>query len=165
MPDHTIPFAGSALRQRIHVHLNEGARLILTDAFAVGRVARGETWQFALLESAIDIRDAWGWVLHDRLLLRGSRRWTGLGLTEHHSYFATIVVIGDADFGGFARAVAAVPGPGGDVAMGAGALARRGVVARVLAASAPALLDALDRVWALARRALLGLSPPALRKA
>jgi hypothetical protein len=34
----------------------------------------------------------------------------------------------------------------------------------VLAGQAPALLDALDRVWGLARRTLLGLAPLTLRK-
>lgn len=163
VPDHTIPFAGSALRQRIHVYLDARARLILTDAFAVGRVARGETWQFALLDSAISVCDGRGWLLHDRFVLRGSRPGTGLGWTENHPYFATVVVIGDVDGADFAGAVVAAPG--GDVAIGAGALARGGVVVRVLAAGAPALLDALDRVWTLARRALLGFPPPALRKA
>ena len=164
VPDHTIPFAGSALRQRIRVHLGEGARLILMDAFAAGRVARGEAWQFAVLDSAITITDARGRVLHDRFVLSGDRPWTGLGLAENHSYFATVVVIGVADFAEFSRAVTEAAGPRTDVAMGAGALARAGVVVRALAASAPALVDVLDRVWALARRALLGLPPPALRK-
>lgn len=165
VPDHTIPFAGSALGQRIDVRLGEGARLILTDAFAAGRVARAETWRFARLESAITIRDERGPLLHDRFVLGGNRSWAGLGLAECHPYFATVVVIGRGDFSALARAVKAGPASRADVALGVGELARGGVVVRVLAAHAPALLDALDRVWGLARRAVLGLAPLALRKA
>jgi urease accessory protein len=164
VPDHTIPFAGSALRQHIDVRLGEGARLILTDAFAAGRVARGETWRFALLESAITVRDERGFLFHDRCALSGGRCWAGLGLAEHHPYFATVVVIGPADVSALARAVAADLASRADVAAGVGKLARGGVVVRVLAVQAPALLDALDRVWGLARRALLGLAPLTLRK-
>jgi urease accessory protein len=164
VPDHTIPFADSALRQRIDVRLGVGARLILADAFAAGRVARDETWRFAMLESAITIRDERGFLFHDRFVLGGDRGWAGLGRAEHHPYFATVVVIGPADFSALARAVMGGPASGPGAAVGVGTLARGGGVVRVLAASAPALLDALDRVWGLARRAVLGLAPLALRK-
>src|SRR5207245_730206 len=52
VPDHTIPFAGSALRQTIDVELDETAGLVLVDAFSAGRIALGEAWQFSVLDSA-----------------------------------------------------------------------------------------------------------------
>jgi hypothetical protein len=70
VPDHTIPFAGAALRQRIEADVGEGASMLLIDAFAAGRVARGERWRFALLDCALSVRDARGWLVHDRLVLR-----------------------------------------------------------------------------------------------
>jgi len=73
VPDHTIPFARSAFRQRVEAEAPEGAALVLIDAFAAGRVARGEAWRFALLDSALSVRDARGWLLHDRLRLRTAR--------------------------------------------------------------------------------------------
>src|SRR5205814_416747 len=63
VPDHTIPFAGSAFQQRVEAEVPEGAALVLIDAFAAGRVARGEAWRFALLDSALSVRDARGWLL------------------------------------------------------------------------------------------------------
>jgi len=165
VPDHTIPFAGSALRQRIEGHLGKGARLILVDAFAVGRVARGETWRFGRLESAITLRDQRGLLFHDRFVLAGDRPWAGLGLTEGHPYFATVLIISEANWESLATAVQAGPICRADAVVGVGALARGGVVARVLAANAPALLGALESLWALARRTLLGLPPLLLRKA
>jgi urease accessory protein len=163
IPDHTIPFAGSALRQRITVDVGDGASLILVDAFAAGRVGRGEAWAFRLLDSAITLRDAKGWLLRDRFVLEadGSLDPRALGASEGRPYFATLVVIAD-DVEAFRRDVATRCLPGANVA--AGSLPRRGVLVRCLAPSAPLLLDALDALWASARRHVLGVPPLALRK-
>lgn len=165
VPDHTIPFAGSALRQRIEVEIADGACLILIDAFAAGRVGRGEAWAFRLLESALDVRDGKGRLLHDRFVLAsdGALDPRGLGAAEGHAYFASLVVVGE-EVDAFRRAVAGRFPAGGETTVAAGALPRRGVLVRCLAPSAPALLDALDALWGLARRELLGLPPLALRK-
>jgi urease accessory protein len=165
VPDHTIPFAGSALRQRITVDAGDGARLILVDAFAAGRVGRGEAWTFHLLESTLAIRDAKGRLLHDRFVLEaaGSLDLGGIGVTAGRPYFASVVVVADA-VDAFRRDVAARFPAGGEVAVGAGTLPRRGVLVRCLAPSAPALLDAVDRLWAAARQHVLALPPLGLRK-
>jgi urease accessory protein len=160
VPDHTIPFAGAALSQSIDVEIGEGGRLILADAFAAGRVARGEAWQFARLESALRIRDGRGWLLLDRFVLSGERRWSELGGTEGATYFATVVLVGEFDVETFAADLSRVTG--GDAAVGA--LARRGALVRCLAADASALGRALEATWNAARRVLLGRAAPALRK-
>jgi len=170
VPDHTIPFAGSALRQAIEVELDETAGLILVDAFAAGRVAAGEAWRFSLLESAISIRDTGGWLLHDRFVLRNRAgaddpALDGLGFAESSPYFASIAVVGAFDRAGFAADVHAWSGDGQAPSLGVAVLPRRGVLVRCLAPSAPVLLAAIDECWRLARRALLGLPPLALRKA
>jgi urease accessory protein len=162
VPDHTIPFAGAALRQRVEADVAEGATLILADAFAAGRVARGEVWRFALLDSALSVRDARGWLLHDRLVLRDGAPGPGLGLAEDRPYVATVAVIADAGLAALVDDVAALGGA--DVEVGAGLLPRRGALVRCLAADAPALTRALDAIWASARRRVLGLPPLALRK-
>jgi urease accessory protein len=162
VPDHTIPFAGAALRQRIEADVADGATLVLLDAFAAGRVARGEAWRFTLLDSALSVRDARGFLLHDRLLLRDGTPGRGLGLAEDRPYVATLAVITDVAIGTFIDEVAALAAD--DVDVGAACLARRGVVVRCLAANAPALARTLDAIWASARRRVLGLSPLALRK-
>ena len=162
VPDHTIPFAGAALCQRIEAEVGDGATLVLLDAFAAGRVARGELWRFALLDSALSIRDARGFLLHDRLVLRDGAPGSGLGVAEDRPYFATLAVITDAAVGAFIDDVSALAS--GDVDVGAACLARRGALVRCLAANAPALARTLDAVWASARRRTLGLPPLALRK-
>jgi urease accessory protein len=165
VPDHTIPFAGSALRQRIDVEIGDGASLILVDAFAAGRVGRGERWMFRLLDSAITVRDGKGWLLRDRFVLgeAGGLDPRGLGATDERPYFATLVLVAD-HVAEFVRDVTARFPPDAPVAAGAGALPRGGVMVRCLAPTAPVLLDALDLLWALARRAALGLPALRLRK-
>jgi urease accessory protein len=162
VPDHTIPFPGSAFRQSIAVDLGPGARLILVDAFAAGRVAREERWRFQILESALHVRDAGGWLLLDRFVL-GAGAWDGLGFTEGAPYFATMVVVGGEGRltrSALAEATAALPESRAAVGM-----TRRGaLVVRCVAPSAPALTEGIDLLWGTARRALLGLAPPALRK-
>ena len=135
VPDHTIPFAGAALRQRLEAEVAEGATLLVVDAFAAGRVARGEAWRFALLDSTLSARDARGWVLHDRFVLRDGRPGPGLGLAEDRRYVASVAVIADTGLAGFADDVAALTGA--DVDVGAALLPRRGALVRALAADAP----------------------------
>ena len=163
VPDHTIPFAGSAFQQRVEAEAPEGAALVLIDAFAAGRVARGEAWRFALLDSALSVRDAGGWLLHDRLVLREGAPGPGLGLAEDRPYVATVVVIADGGIAALTEDVAALDG-GDDVDVGAALLPRRGALVRCLAADAPALVRTVDAVWAAARRRVLGLPALALRK-
>lgn len=168
VPDHTIPFAGSALRQSIDVDLAETAGLILVDAFSAGRIALGEAWRFAALENAVSVRDGRGWLLQDRFVLRGigtrGPAFDGLGFTESHPYFASIAVFGAFDCDRFAADVERLGAGHAAARLGAGVLPRGGVLVRCLAPAAPALVDAVEGCWRLARRALLGLPPLALRK-
>jgi len=160
VPDHTIPFAGSALRQSIDVDLAETAGLILVDAFSAGRIALGEAWRFAALENAVSVRDGRGWLLQDRF----GPAFDGLGFTESHPYFASIAVFGAFDCDRFAADVERLGAGHAAARLGAGVLPRGGVLVRCLAPAAPALVDAVEGCWRLARRALLGLPPLALRK-
>ena len=164
MPDHTIPFPGAALRQAIDVDLADGARLVLVDAFAAGRVARGEAWRFSAVDSALSIADVRGRLFADRWVLRGGEAWEGLGFTEGRPYFATLVVVADSGLEAFtAQADAAFTGRA-DVTVAVGALRRGGLVVRCLAADAPALVHTVQALWDLARGAVLGVPALALRK-
>jgi urease accessory protein len=169
VPDHTIPSAGAVFRQTIDVDIDETATLILIDAFAAGRIARGEAWRFTRLDGALSIHDRQGVFLHDRFVLHGSgagagAEWDGLGLAEAHPYFASMAVVGAFDLERFVADVGRLDTPAGPARVAGGALSRRGVLVRCLATSAPALGETLEACWALARRALLGLRPLTLRK-
>jgi urease accessory protein len=182
VPDHTIPFAGAAFRQVLRAEVGEGGALVVVDAFAAGRVARGEAWRFALLDSMLSVVDRAGLILHDRFILRNAAvnhraqathgspghsavatiNLPDLGITEQRPYFATVVVVADTGVDAFAQRLDAGRASGAEI--GVGLLARRGAVVRCLAADAPALAHAVETVWRTARREVLGVPPLALRK-
>lgn len=62
-PEHLIPHAGAALHQSLRVEIEAGGRVLLWDAMASGRVARGERWCFREIVSDIEVfvcgRPAW----------------------------------------------------------------------------------------------------------
>jgi urease accessory protein len=62
LSEHVIPHPGSVLRQLLRVEMAPGSCLILNEAFAAGRVARNELWQFQELSSSTEI------LLGDRLV-------------------------------------------------------------------------------------------------
>lgn len=165
VPDHLIPSPGAALRQSIQIELGEGSIAILFDAFAVGRVARGERWGFAELESALIVTDSLGLRLRDRFrLVPTHRTWAGLGGMEGMDYLATLALLFDGDSGKLASELDAGLAGAPEVRGGVSRLARGGLLLRFLAASAPALQATCGRLWAVARRALLDRDPPDLRK-
>ncbi|MBI1845432.1 MAG: urease accessory protein UreD, partial [Candidatus Rokubacteria bacterium] len=163
IPDHTIPFAGAAVRQSLEVELAAGARAVVVDAWAAGRVARGEAWRFALVDSALAVRDAAGPLVLDRFVLQAGGG-AGLGLAEGFSYFFTMVVAGGGDLAGFAEEARDVVAGREGLAAGVGQAARRARVTRGLARSAPVMLEAIDALWGCARRRVLGVPALALRK-
>src|SRR5579872_5674348 len=55
-PDHVIPHAGSSLLQSLRIEMARGARAIILDSMASGRVAHGERWSFTEMDSRMEIR-------------------------------------------------------------------------------------------------------------
>lgn len=164
VPDHTIPSPGAILDQDLAFEVAEGATLLAVDAWAAGRVARGEAWTFTRLSSALRVDDAGGPLLHDRFVLAGGRDWSSRGFTDGHAYFATLALITDADLDDFVEGLPFVAPGGGAVTLGAARLPRRGALVRCVARGAPELTAALHAAWTLARGAVLGAPPLALRK-
>jgi urease accessory protein len=166
MPDHLIPSPGARLCQTTEVTLGSGATLLLVDAWAVGRAARGETWGFDTLDASLAVTDARGLLLKDRSMVDGARR-DGLGETEGFPYLATFVALAPGRDGWDELAddlFAAMGGVADGVRFGATPLGRGGLLVRMLCPSAPTLTSAVRTIWAECRRRLLGLAPLPLRK-
>ena len=167
VPDHLIPHPRARVVQRLSVRLAPGARLLLWDAWALGRVARGEAWTFDQLLSAVRVDGASAPVFIDRASLRGGRRTlAGLGGAEDCGYVAWWLAVSDEPYD-WARladelgdVVAAVPG----LRAAASPLGRGGCAVRVLAGAAHELLDAQRLLWSHTRTRWLGLAPIDLRK-
>jgi urease accessory protein len=167
VPDHLIPHPRARVVQRLSVRLAPAARLLLWDAWALGRVARGEAWTFDRLQSAVRVDGANAPVFIDRASLRGGRgALAGLGGAEACGYVAWWLAVSDETYD-WARladelsdVVAAVPG----LRAAGSALGRGGCAVRVLAGAAHELLDAQRLLWSHTRTRWLGLAPIDLRK-
>ncbi|MEK7838543.1 MAG: urease accessory protein UreD, partial [candidate division NC10 bacterium] len=163
VPDHLIPSPGARLEQTTEIILAGDATAIVLDAWAVGRAARGEAWRFDALDIATVVSDASGPLLIERARLDADallRGWPGgLGAAEGMAYVATLAALAPAreDWGLLVddlRAALAQSGP--ELRHGVTALARGGLLARLLAPSAPTLHACVGRLWAICRGRLLG---------
>lgn len=165
VPDLTIPFAGARYRQTIHVRLAPRATLLLWDALACGRIARGERWAFARLENDIHIAMADGRRLIERYDLGGSRSPLGSGPAQAWNYVASFYLVGDAVSGEswkrLEEALASILDEQPDEVLGGvSEPAVPGLAVKLLARSAPVLTGMLASLWA-ATRLYLWNSPPA----
>jgi urease accessory protein len=166
VPDHLIPSPGARLVQRTDVSLADGAVAILVDGWAAGRIARDEQWRFAELDLALSARDERGWLLRERSVIAGRPDARRLGVSDGRPYVGTLVALAPAraDWEQLAERLGGMGVDGDDTVLGATPLARGGLLARVLARTAPGLRASLDALWAETRRSLLGLGRLDLRK-
>lgn len=169
VPEHTIPFAGSRFRQAIDVKLATGATLILWDAVASGRIARGERWKFATLENHIRITTALGAAVREHYVLAPDDKQGGVGLAESWDYVGSLFVVGDAiDATTWASLDNTLAGileqQSNQILGGVSQPAVPGLVVKLVAQNAPALMAALNELWAAVRQALWKQPPAILRK-
>ena len=166
VPDHLIPSPGARLHQTTEVMLAQGGALLLADAWAVGRAARGERWGFHELDLDLVVRDEQGLILKERSVLDGVAR-DGLGGAEGFPYLATFAAVapGMKDWDALGEHLfAALSARPTGARFGVSALGRAGVIARLLCPTAPVLDASVRALWATSRRHLFGLDPLRLRK-
>lgn len=168
LPEVTIPFAGSQFRQRIHVKLGRGATLLLWDAIASGRMARGERWAFAGLDNEIRITTASGQSVLERYHLNPADR-GGVGLATDWDYVASLYLVNDSVNSEVWKRVeeqlATILEERPDSVLGGVSQpAVPGLAVKLLARSAPDLNATLEAMWGAIRAQLWGLPAPALRR-
>lgn len=168
-PEHTIPFAGSRFRQTLHVKLDPGATILLWDALASGRVARGERWAFTDLENEIRITTASGSSVIERYVLDPSKDLGCVGLAAEWDYVASLYVVNDAMAPEVWSRLESKIAPilderPGHVLGGVSTPSVPGVVIKLLARTAPDLTRMLDALWGAVREELWNLPPVSLRK-
>lgn len=165
VPEAVIPHAGAYARQSLRLDLAPGARALVWDAMASGRVEHGERWQFRELDASVAVyRDGRPIYLSRSRILPGALPPTRLGVMEQYDYAATWALFAESDprawIAALREELAALAGVHGGVsALGCG-----GCLARLLAVSADALAAAGQRLWALSRRLVLNLAPLDVRK-
>jgi urease accessory protein len=167
LPDHVIPHRHSRLRQTLRVQMSQGSRAILWDAIAAGRLAHGECWDFDEIDSRKEILLRGRPVFLNRTLIRpgegGTRR---LVLPQGFGYLATLVIVAD----GCDRWKEVVEALRSELETlpriygGASLLSMQGCVVKLLSPSAADLARAQGKLWACARKLVVGSLPVDLRK-
>jgi len=92
-PGLTIPFARAAFGQRVEVDLEPGARFVLVERWACGRVARGERHAYRRIESQVRVRVSGRLAYADALVLEPDLADLP-GVFEAHAYLAAGVAFG-----------------------------------------------------------------------
>ena len=169
LPEQTIPFAGSRFRQTLHATLAPGATILLWDAIASGRIARGERWAFATLDNEIRITTASGPSLLERYALNPATNLGAVGLAADWDYVASLYVVNDAVTPeGWSRLETriglALDEHAEHILGGVSQPAVPGIAVKLLAKTAPDLTKMLDVLWAAVRQELWNLPPVAWRK-
>lgn len=155
VPDPVVPFRGAAFVQASTFELAASASLVAIDALTAGRVAHGERWAAAEIDSTLRVEVAGKPLVIDRIVLGADaavrmRRFAAL---------ATCIVIGAG--AEHALAHAAAPAPRGEVVV-AGSPIANGAVVRV-AGTRVDLVIAAARAVVREACAALGVDPWARR--
>jgi urease accessory protein len=163
VPDHLIPHPGARVSQSLAVEVAPEGRVLLWDALALGRAARGERWAFRSVVNEITLRVGGRPAFLERVRLGAAP--SGPDPAAGWSYLGTLVCLapGAVDWPRHCETIAGQE-PTPEVELGASPLAGGGLALRVLARGAPGLWAALTRAWAILRRELFGLEPADLRK-
>jgi len=106
-PDPVVPFRGAELVQATSIELAAGASLVLVDTLTAGRLAYGERWSAARIDSALDVAIAGEPRLIDRVVLdrdAGARM-------QRFAALATCVLVGPRAAAPAARALARLTRP------------------------------------------------------
>lgn len=165
LPDHLIPHSGADLLQSLHLDLHPSASAVLWDAFAAGRVASGELWQFRRLDSRLQVFSAGEPLFVSRSLLRPALQSpAAFAVMEQFPYTATLLALGPFDAAPAALALSALLASIPGLRASASPLRRHGLSLRILAASTVALAAARTLAWNWIRESLLGLPVIDLRK-
>lgn len=168
LPDILIPHAGSRFEQTLEVKIAAGAALFASEMVAPGRAARGERFDYEVVDLRTRVRDAEGVErLVDALRFEPARRRPETrGLVGSYSYVGTALALAPGrDVAGLARAIDdACARSTGAAAAGCVLPGEIGVSVRALAHTHHALRDVLHAVWRVARELLIAAPPPRGRK-
>lgn len=166
-PEHLIPHAGAALHQSLRVEIEAGGRVLLWDAMAAGRIARGERWSFREIVSDIEVflcgRPAWLSRTAIDPAVFDPRR---LGVMESYAYSGSLAIF-SGNFGQWPQLAKALDGELASFSQahhGVGTMSAGGCLARMLTGSAVDLTAMGAASWRVARALVLNLPAFETRK-
>ena len=174
LPDPMIPYKDSDFRQNTTLKVASGGKLIYWDIITPGRVAMGESFRYRRLHNRLEVMDCSGGPVYREAfsldparglpLARGTS--SGLsGIGPGCTLGSMLVILPGKELRSLLVELQEMVRAFPDVEAGATLLPNRmGVGIRALGNEAQGVRDALTQCWAAARKYLLGLSLPLLRK-
>jgi urease accessory protein len=164
-PELLIPQGGTRYRQRSIVEVEPGGELLFFESLAPGRVASGESFEYALLDWSSQLRVGDTIIARERYRLSpGEESVRALRRQFEHAYYASAWIVSPqltAESVCWQR-IHGLQAPG--LWVGCGALAQTGWTVKVLAESSILLRRALAEIRAELYQAL-GRTMPSLRRA
>lgn len=169
VPELTIPFAGSHFDQTINIGLDTGASLILWDALAAGRVARGEQWAFSHFSNQIKITLSDGKSLEERYVLAPTQDTLSLTFEQEWNYVGSFYIISDKVSSSTWEQTkeeleTVIERHSRQVLGGVSETSLPGLVVKVMTRSAQELNTVLEEMWNVVRMNLWGTALPTLRR-
>jgi urease accessory protein len=164
VPDPLIPFAGSRYQQQTQIELSADAGLFWWETVAPGRVARGESFEYELLQIGLDISAQGKPLAVERLRLEpGRRRCSSLARLGSYCYFGSFYVcrVGldaarwlhlERELSELAQKLTCPP----EIVWGVSTLVAHGLVIRVLSRQGREIPLGLMALWRAAKLALYG---------
>ncbi len=169
LPEPAIPFAGSRFEQRITIRLGTGGSLLLWDAMAAGRIARGERWMFSRFSNHIRVTLSDKRSLEERYALAPTSHHGCLTFDQGWNYVGSLFIVNETtpsstweDTG--EELASALEQRHGHILGGVSATSVPGLVVKVVARTAPDLNAIMEHMWRIARKNVWQAAMPNMRR-
>ena len=178
LPDPLIPYRDASLEQEVEIACDSGGALLFSDVITPGRVAMGESFRFRRITNRLTVRGQSGRPAYLEAfdLEPAAGNLTGIGVlgfggqevadeASARTLGSLLIVCDSGRASSILEQVRRTLEPCPEVQVGATLLPDgNGVGVKMIGADCAAVQQALTRVWSIARRELLGVDVPALRK-
>jgi urease accessory protein len=165
LPEPTILFRAARWRQRTTVHRAPDSRLLLAEGWSAGRVARQEVFQFAQVETTLEVYTAAHLTLFDRMRIdTATYPHQRLGLWAGRPHLLTMYLLQEHPPSQTWLQTLRTDLADHPALTGVSRLETAGIVARVLGDEAEAIAHTSDLLWRHVREGLWGEPWHAWRK-
>ncbi len=178
LPDPLIPYRDASLEQEVEIACEPGGALLFSDVITPGRVAMGESFRFRRISNRLTVRGQSGRPVYLEAFNLEPRAgdMTGIGVlgfggqqdadeVSARTLGSMLIVCDGGRASSILDRVRRSLEPCAEVRVGASMLPDgSGVGVKMIGLDCAAVQQALTRVWSIARRELLGVDVPALRK-
>ncbi|MHB1652625.1 MAG: urease accessory protein UreD [Desulfitobacteriaceae bacterium] len=164
-PDPVIPFAGSRYVSEVEVHLAEGTTAFISDIISPGRTKSGEVFKFESYHSKTKVYWDENLILWDNWQLEsGTKEILSIGRYKGYTHLGTFYIFSEKVSQDLSDKLHEVLHEESQVLSGVSLTIKNGIVVRLLGHRAADIEKAVMLCWDMARRELIGLPKPHIRK-